>query len=167
MQDNKQSYYIANTKFSRIALSQVYEILIEYEDGIDNVPENLIRFLDDNRDKDYEFDYDIPLEKGAENLLVYIYMKYLATEEERIVLENMAKIQMQERQVPSKTDIFNLGIATSEQEEKILIMQSDRLQEEVQFLKEEKQIVELIQMEYKKTFWDKIKNMLSTFFKKK
>ncbi len=53
IEDNKiKSYYIANTKFSRTALAQVYEILIEYEDGIENVPENIIRFLDDNRDKE-------------------------------------------------------------------------------------------------------------------
>ena len=53
VEDNRmKSYYIANTKFSRTALAQVYEILIEYEDGIENVPENIIRFLDDNRDKE-------------------------------------------------------------------------------------------------------------------
>ena len=32
VEDNKiKSYYIENTKFSRIALAQVYEIIIEYE----------------------------------------------------------------------------------------------------------------------------------------
>ena len=57
-EDNKiKSYYIANTKFSRTALAQVYEILIKYEDGIENIPENVIRFLDDNRNKEYLFDY--------------------------------------------------------------------------------------------------------------
>ena len=57
VEDNKiKSYYIENTKFSRIALAQVYEIIIEYEDGIENVPENVIKFLDDNRDKEYVFD---------------------------------------------------------------------------------------------------------------
>ena len=74
VEDNRmKSYYIENTKFSRIALAQVYEILIEYEDGIENVPENVIRFLDDNRDKEYVFDYgddleNFKLEKDAENL---------------------------------------------------------------------------------------------------
>ena len=73
VEDNKiKSYYIENTKFSRIALAQVYEIIIEYEDGIENVPENVIKFLDDNRDKEYVFDYsddleNFKLEKDAEN----------------------------------------------------------------------------------------------------
>ena len=117
VEDNKiKSYYIANTKFSRTALAQVYEILIEYEDGIENVPENVIRFLDDNRDKEYVFDYgddleNFKLEKDAENLLIYIYTKYLASEEEKNVLENMAKIQYEqkqkERQEQYKLDIFN------------------------------------------------------------
>ena len=99
VEDNKiKSYYIENTKFSRIALAQVYEIIIEYEDGIENVPENVIKFLDNNRDKEYVFDYsddleNFKLEKDAENLLIYIYTKYLATEEERQVIENMAKAQ--------------------------------------------------------------------------
>ena len=63
VEDNKiKGYYIANTKFSRTALAQVYEILIEYEDGIENVPERIIRFLDDNRDKEYVFDYGDDLE---------------------------------------------------------------------------------------------------------
>ena len=45
VEDNKiKSYYIANTKFSRTALAQVYEILSEYEDGLENVPENVIKF---------------------------------------------------------------------------------------------------------------------------
>lgn len=117
VEDNKiKSYYIENTKFSRTALAQVYEILIEYEDGIENVPERIIRFLDDNRDKEYLFDYgddleNFKLEKDAENLLIYIYTKYLASEEEKNVLENMAKIQydqkQKEKQEQYKIDIFN------------------------------------------------------------
>ena len=99
VEDNKiKSYYIENTKFSRVALAQVYEILIGYEDGIENVPERVIRFLEDNMDQEYIFDYgedleSFKLEKDAENLLIYIYTKYLAPEEERKVIENMAKMQ--------------------------------------------------------------------------
>ena len=76
VENNKiESYYISNTKFSRTALAQVYEILIRYEDEIENVPEKVIRFLDDNRDKEYVFDYgedleNFKLEKDAENLVI-------------------------------------------------------------------------------------------------
>lgn len=126
VEDNKiKSYYIENTKFSRIALAQVYEILIEYEDGIENVPENVIKFLDDNRDKEYVFDYGDDLEnfklgKDAENLLIYIYTKYLAPEEERRVIEDIAKMQAiqkeKEKQEQFSSDVFN---SNSEIEEKI------------------------------------------------
>lgn len=112
--DEIKSYYIENTKFNRIALAQVYEILMEYEDGIESVPENMIRFLEDNMDKDYIFEYDdlenVKLEKDAENLIIYIYTKYLATDEERMIIENMAKSQKEqnekEKQDKYKKDVF-------------------------------------------------------------
>ena len=154
VEDNKiKSYYIENTKFSRIALAQVYEILIEYEDGIENVPENIIRFLEDNRDKEYVFDYgddleNFKLEKDAENLLMFIYTKYLAPEEEKQVLENMAKMQYEqkqkEKQEQYKTDIFNSN--SNEQIEKI---QETNLP-----------------VEYKESIIKKILNFVKKIFKK-
>ncbi len=151
-EDNKiKSYYIENTKFSRIALAQVYEILIEYEDGIENVPENVIRFLDDNRDKEYVFDYgddleNFKLEKDAENLLIYIYTKYLAPEEERRVIEDIAKMQaiQKEKQEQFSSDVFN---SNSEIEEKI--------QENV------------LPVEYKESLIKKILRFFKNIFKRK
>ena len=154
VEDNKiKSYYIENTKFSRIALEQVYEILIEYEDGIENVPENIIRFLDDNRDKEYVFDYgddleNFKLEKDAENLLIYIYTKYLAPEEERRVIEDIAKMQAiqkeKEKQEQFSSDVFN---SNSEIEEKI--------QEN------------LLPVEYKESLIKKILKLFKNIFKRK
>ena len=124
VEDNKiKNYYIENTKFSRIALAQVYEILIEYEDGIENIPANIIRFLNDNRDKEYFFDYgddleNFKLEKDAENLLIYIYTKYLASEEEKSVLEKMAKIQYEQKQ-KEKQEQYKIDIFNSKKEEHI------------------------------------------------
>lgn len=154
VEDNKiKSYYIENTKFSRIALAQVYEILIEYEDGIENVPENVIKFLDDNRDKEYVFDYgddleNFKLEKDAENLLIYIYTKYLASEEEKNVLENMAKIQYEqkqkEKQEQYKNDIFNA--------------QKEKHIEEVQVIN--------LPLEYKESIIKKILKFIKKIFNK-
>ena len=154
LENNKiKSYYIENTKFSRIALAQVYEILIEYEDGIENVPENIIRFLEDNKDKEYVFDYgddleSFKLEKDAENLLMFIYTKYLAPEEEKQVLENMAKMQYEqkqkEKQEQYKTDIFNYN--SNEKIEKI---------PEVN-----------LPVEYKESIIKKILNFVKKIFKK-
>ena len=154
LEDNKiKSYYIENTKFSRIALAQVYEIIIEYEDGIENVPENVIKFLDDNRDKEYVFDYgddleNFKLEKDAENLLIYIYTKYLAPEEERRVIEDIAKMQAiqkeKEKQEQFSSDVFN---SNSEIEEKI--------QENV------------LPVEYKESLIKKILRFFKNIFKRK
>lgn len=154
VEDNRmKSYYIENTKFSRTALAQVYEILIEYEDGIENVPENVIKFLDDNRDKEYVFDYgddleNFKLEKDAENLLIYIYTKYLAPEEERRVIEDIAKMQAiqkeKEKQEQFSSDVFN---SNSEIEEKI--------QENV------------LPVEYKESLIKKILRFFKNIFKRK
>ena len=154
VEDNRmKSYYIENTKFSRTALAQVYEILIEYEDGIENVPERVIRFLDDNRDKEYVFDYgddleNFKLEKDAENLLIYIYTKYLAPEEERRVIEDIAKMQdiqkEKEKQEQFSSDVFN---SNSEIEEKI--------QENV------------LPVEYKESLIKKILRFFKNIFKRK
>ena len=154
VEDNKiKSYYIENTKFSRIALAQVYEILIEYEDGIETVPENVIRFLDDNRDKEYVFDYgddleNFKLEKDAENLLIYIYTKYLASEEEKAVLENMAKIQYEQRQ-KEKQEQYKIDIFNSEQEEHI---------EEIKKI--------TLPVEYKESIIKRILKFVKKFFEK-
>lgn len=58
-----------------------------YEDGIENIPPNIIKFLEDNKDPDYIFDYgddleNFVLEKDAENILTYLYTKYPESEEE-------------------------------------------------------------------------------------
>ena len=155
IENNKiKSYYISNTKFSRTALAQVYEILIQYEDGIENVPEKVIRFLNDNRYKEYVFDYgddleNFKLEKDAENLLIYIYAKYLASEEERIVLENMTKMQYEQKQKELqkkyKTDIFNI-----KQEENI---------EEIQEVN--------LPVEYQESIIKKIINFIKNIFKRR
>lgn len=154
VEDNRmKSYYIENTKFSRTALAQVYEILIEYEDGIENVPERVIRFLDDNRDKEYVFDYgddleNFKLEKDAENLLIYIYTKYLAPEEERRVIEDIAKMQAiqkeKEKQEQYKIDIFN--------------PEKEDVAEEIQEI--------TLPVEYKESIIKKILKFIKKFFKK-
>ncbi len=154
VEDNKiKSYYIENTKFSRIALAQVYEIIIEYEDGIENVPENVIKFLDDNRDKEYVFDYgddleNFKLEKDAENLLIYIYTKYLAPEEEKNVLENMAKIQYEQKQ-KEKQEQYKIDIFNPEKED---------VAEEIQEI--------TLPVEYKESIIKKILKFIKKFFKK-
>ena len=120
-QNNTKSYYIENTKFSRIALAQVYEILMEYEDGIENIPENVMKFLEDNMDKEYVFtDFDdlenAVLEKDAEKLLIYIYTKYMATPEEREILEQLDKAQYEAKQKALKDTYTTNDLFTNQPE---------------------------------------------------
>lgn len=154
VEDNKiKSYYIANTKFSRTALAQVYEILSEYEDGIENVPENVIKFLDDNRDKEYVFDYsddleNFKLEKDAENILIYIYTKYLAPEEERQVIENMAKAQRIKKEADKQKE-YN----------KEIFEQNKNIEENIQ--------ESVLPVEYKESLIKKILKFFKNIFKRK
>ena len=158
VEDNKiKSYYIENTKFSRIALAQVYEIIIEYEDGIENVPENVIKFLDDNRDKEYVFDYsddleNFKLEKDAENLLIYIYTKYLAPEEERQVIENMAKAQRIKKEADKQKE-YN----------KEIFEQNKDIEENIENTVQEN----FLPVEYKESLIKKILKFFKTIFKRK
>lgn len=158
VEDNKiKNYYIENTKFSRIALAQVYEILIEYEDGIENIPANIIRFLNDNRDKEYVFDYgddleNFKLEKDAENLLIYIYTKYLAPEEERQVIENMAKAQRIKKEA-DKQKGYN----------KEIFEQNKDIEENIENTVQEN----LLPVEYKESLIKKILKFFKNIFKRK
>lgn len=159
MEDNKEvkSYYIENTKFSRIALAQVYEIIIEYEDGIESVPENVIKFLDDNRDKEYVFDYsddleNFKLEKDAENLLIYIYTKYLAPEEERQVIENMAKAQRIKKEADKQKE-YN----------KEIFEQNKDIEENIENTVQEN----FLPVEYKESLIKKILKFFKNIFKRK
>lgn len=159
MEDNKEvkSYYIENTKFSRIALAQVYEIIIEYEDGIESVPENVIKFLDDNRDKEYVFDYsddleNFKLEKDAENLLIYIYTKYLAPEEERQVIENMAKAQRIKKEADKQKE-YN----------KEIFEQNKDIEENIENTVQEN----FLPVEYKESLINKILRFFKNIFKRK
>lgn len=158
VEDNKiKSYYIENTKFSRIALAQVYEIIIEYEDGIENVPENVIKFLDDNRDKEYVFDYsddleNFKLEKDAENLLIYIYAKYLAPEEERQVIENMAKAQRIKKEADKQKE-YN----------KEIFEQNKDIEENIENTVQEN----FLPVEYKESLIKKILKFFKNIFKRK
>ncbi len=155
--DEVNSYYIENTKFSRIAIAQVYYILSDCGDDIENIPERVIRFLEDNMDKTYDFDYgedleSFKLEKDAENLLIYIYTKYLAPEEERKVIENMANMQQlqkeKKKQKQFSNDIFNSDTKLENQQE-------------------EQFVENTLPVEYKESLIKKILRFLKKLFKNK
>lgn len=91
------NYYNPAIKFDRKALTEVWEILNEYEEGIDEIPEKYLWVIEDNMDKDYvfiidEFDKSI-LRKDTKKIITYLYTNFLSTPEERTVLKQLEKIQ--------------------------------------------------------------------------
>lgn len=119
MEENKiKSYYSENIKFDRKALTEVYEMLMEYEEGIENIPENILKVIEDNRDKEYVFDINeienIELMEETKRILTYIYTEFLSTGEEHEVLKQMEKMQYEKRkqleenkQIESLDEIFS------------------------------------------------------------
>lgn len=110
MEENREkSYYVENIKFDRKALTEVYEMLMEYEDGIENVPENILKVIEDNRDKEYVFDINeienIELMEETKRILTYIYTEFLSTGEEHEVLKQMEKMQYEKRKELELTSI--------------------------------------------------------------
>ena len=80
-------------------------------------------------------------------------------------------IQDQKELAQTSTQSTNTVVQAEErkqnEEKKRQEYYANKPQEVVEPIKEEKQVVQLIQMEYKESFWDKIKNMLGAFLKKK
>lgn len=96
------NYYSEKIKFNRIALTQVYEILQKYEDGIENIPKNILYIIEDNRDKDYVFAKIEEIEEAelmeeAKEILTYLYTNFLSTPEEKMVLKQLEEVQYKEQ----------------------------------------------------------------------
>lgn len=95
------NYYNKNIKFDRKALMEVYEILKEYEEKIDEIPEIYLYVIEDNMDKDYSFNIDnietAELREDTKKILTYLYTNFLSTQEERIVLKQLEKIQSKQQ----------------------------------------------------------------------
>lgn len=70
-------------KLSSIALAEVYEVLISLKPiEYNKIPKNIIINIRDNRDKNYEKDFENlqngQMSKDASKILAAIYLKYLA-----------------------------------------------------------------------------------------
>lgn len=95
------SYYNKNIKFNRKALTEVWEILNEYEDDISEIPEKYLYVIEDNMDKDYIFFADdledIELREDTKKIITYLYTNFLSTPEERNILKQLEQLQYKEK----------------------------------------------------------------------
>ena len=151
------SYYNKNIKFDRKALTEVYEILKEYEEGIEEIPEKYLWVIEDNMDKDYVFIIDdfetIELRKDTKKIITYLYTNFLSTPEERSVLKQLEKIQYEERIAKENKQ---------KQEITYPIFNKNKLEEKVEI--EDKNNNNL-PMEYKESLFKNILNKIKDFLK--
>ena len=116
MNNKMKDYYLNDCKFNRKALSEVYELLRLDEESVEKIPLNIWRIIEDNRNIEYKIDIENidsnTMMTETKDIIIWLYMDYLASEEEKYILENMAKIQYEqkqkEKQEQYKIDIFNL-----------------------------------------------------------
>ena len=91
----RANYYVENIKFDRNALAEVWEILKNYEDGIDKIPNEYIWLIEDNMNKNYivVLNNASNLKDDTKKIITFLYTKFLASNEEKTVLEQLAKLQ--------------------------------------------------------------------------
>lgn len=151
------SYYNKNIKFDRKALTEVYEILKEYEEGIDEIPEKYLWVIEDNMDKDYVFIIDdfetIELRKDTKKIITYLYTNFLSTSEERSVLKQLEKIQYEERIAKENKQ---------KQEITYPIFNKNKLEEKVEI---EDKNNDNLPMEYNESLFKNILNKIKDFLK--
>ena len=151
------SYYNKNIKFDRKALTEVYEILKEDEEGIDEIPEKYLWVIEDNMDKDYVFIIDdfetIELRKDTKKIITYLYTNFLSTSEERSVLKQLEKIQYEERIAKENKQ---------KQEITYPIFNKNKLEEKVEI---EDKNNDNLPMEYKESLFKNILNKIKDFLK--
>ena len=151
------SYYNKNIKFDRKALTELYELLKEYEEGIDEIPEKYLWVIEENMDKDYVFIIDdfetIELRKDTKKIITYLYTNFLSTSEERSVLKQLEKIQYEERIAKENKQ---------KQEITYPIFNKNKLEEKVEI---EDKNNDNLPMEYKESLFKNILNKIKDFLK--
>ena len=115
------NYYVKNIQFNRKALREVYEIINEYEeDDLDKIPMKIKKVIEDNMDKEYEFDIDnlenIELIPDTKKILAYLYTEFLSSIEEKEVLKKLAKIQDEEKRKKEEEQIKNISVFRNNEE---------------------------------------------------
>lgn len=91
------NYYNPNIKCDRRALTEVYEILEDFENAREVIPEKYYYVIEDNMDREYEFNVEEveskDLLEDTKRIITYLYTYFLGTEEEKEVLQKLEKIQ--------------------------------------------------------------------------
>lgn len=157
------NYYNPTIKFDRKVLTEVWEILNEYEEGLKEIPKKYLWVIEDNMDKDYVFiidDFDTAvLRKDTKKIITYFYTNFLSTPEEKVVLKKLEEIQYKEK-------IKKENNKSQETEDKYPVFNRQNIEEKVNV--EQEQIEENknnLPIEYKESALRKILIKIKTFIK--
>ncbi|MCR5185745.1 MAG: hypothetical protein K6D97_01335 [Clostridia bacterium] len=97
------------------SFTEVYEIIHILDEKIKfNIPSSFIKFIENNRDANYVFNYDFDkpldeqkLSEEAQTILAIIFRNYICTNEEKIELDNALKKNDEQFEKNLYEDIFN------------------------------------------------------------
>ena len=161
---NRLNYYNPNTRFDRKALTEVWEILNKYEEGIEEIPEKYLWVIEDNMDKDYVFvidDFDTTiLRKDTKRIITYLYTNFLSTPEEKVVLKKLEEIQYKEK-------IEKENNKSQEVEVKYPIFNRQNIEEKIKVEKEQtEENKNNLPIEYKESVLKNILIKIKEFIKK-
>lgn len=157
------NYYNTTIKFDRKALTEVWEILNEYEEGLKEIPEKYLWVIEDNMDKDYVFDIDdfdtVVLRKDTKKIITYLYTNFLSTPEEKVVLKKLEEIQHKEKIEKEKNK-------NQEVEVKYHVFNRQNLEEKVEVEEEQAEVNRNnLPIEYKESVLTKILIKIKAFIK--
>lgn len=148
------NYYNPNIKCDRRALTEVYEILEDFENAREVIPEKYYYVIEDNMDKEYEFDIEEVecknLREDTKRIITYLYTYFLGTTEEREVLQKLEKIQSVKKKKEDEISFYKNQESYSE-----------KLEEKTEELNEE-QNMQMTQ--YKESIFTKILYSIKRFF---
>lgn len=109
-------------KLSKKALTEAYEILKLLDDeSLEKIPEKLLNAIESNRDKAYIVDITKLVEgdilEETKDILCAVYCEYLATDEEKKVIDEYAKsakaeieYETEQTKVGIPIDLFRSGV---------------------------------------------------------
>ena len=154
------------------AYTEVYTILQDLvEEEYEKIPEEIIKALDNNRDKEYIFEIydDIELKEQillpeTKAILFNLFRDYLATPEQK---EKIIKMQNEEREKVEQKKREQYGTDVFENKEIKEEINETKEEIEEEPLKEEnvKESLELV--EYKRGFFERIIGFFKKLFKRK
>lgn len=133
---------------TNMVYNEVLEVLkYASKEEFDKIPKEKITYFEENKDKSYDYTFDsenTKISKNASVMLVKLYLKYIASEEEKAEIEAELK-KNSELVEKERNTLFN--------QEELFKKQNDNIKEK------EEQLVHYEKLKWYKKIWNKIRNI--------